>query len=82
MRATTLPHALLALASLASAAVNVTETNTVDLIAGKGDLGWGASGLAFGYSAGSGLNFDTGVFVCCVMPPLFFRAGQKRSFLG
>lgn len=48
------------LAHLVAGAINITTTNDVDLEAGTGDLGWGASGLPFGYSAGSGLDFDEG----------------------
>lgn len=52
---------LLALVAVPALAVNVTETNTVDLDAGAGELGWGASDLAYGYSAGCGLNFSSGM---------------------
>lgn len=51
---------LLVAVGFTHAAVNVTKTETVDLVAGEGDLGWGASGLAYGYSAGCGLNFASG----------------------
>lgn len=57
---TTPTFALLMVAGLSHAAVNVTKTERVDLGASTGELGWGASGLAFGYSAGCGLNFTTG----------------------
>lgn len=51
----------LALAPLALAqAVNITKTEDVDLAAKTGELGWGAENLAFGYSAGAGLNFSAG----------------------
>ncbi|KAL1872373.1 hypothetical protein Daus18300_004343 [Diaporthe australafricana] len=50
----------LALAPLALAqAVNITKTEDVDLAAKTGGLGWGADNLAFGYSAGAGLNFSS-----------------------
>lgn len=52
--------ALLAAAGLSHAAVEVTKTETVDLKAGTGELGWGAKGLPFGYEAGCGLNFTAG----------------------
>lgn len=52
----------LALAPLALAqAVNITKTEDVDLAAKTGELGWGAANLAFGYSAGAGLNFSSGM---------------------
>lgn len=54
----------LALAPLALAqTVNITKTEDVDLASNTGELGWGADNLAFGYSAGAGLNFSSG------MPP-------------
>lgn len=52
----------LALAPLALAqAVNITKTEDVDLAGKIGELGWGADNLAFGYSAGAGLNFSAGM---------------------
>lgn len=52
----------LALAPLALAqAVNITKTEEVDLTSKIGELGWGADNLAFGYSAGAGLNFSAGM---------------------
>lgn len=64
MRATSLLSGLAvslsAVAPGAQAAINVTENNNVDLAAGTGDLGWGATGLSYGYSAGCGLNFSSG----------------------
>lgn len=62
MRATVFSSFLTGLMSLslARAAINVTESNSVDLDAGTGVLGWGASGISFGYSAGVGLNFSDG----------------------
>lgn len=67
MRTTIFSSTLLLLPSLARAqqetqerAINITENDTADLVAGTGNLGWGASGLAFGYSAGVGLNFSSG----------------------
>lgn len=59
MRSTILTLAA-GLAQLVAGAINITTTNDVDLAAGTGALGWGASGLPFGYSAGCGLNFDEG----------------------
>lgn len=41
--------------------VNITKTEDVDLAAKTGELGWGADNLAFGYSAGAGLNFSSGM---------------------
>lgn len=63
----------LALAPLALAqAVNITKTEDVDLAAKTGELGWGADNLAFGYSAGAGLNFSSG------MPPSpYFPDGRR-----
>lgn len=62
----------LALAPLALAqAVNITKTEDVDLAAKTGELGWGADNLAFGYSAGAGLNFSSG------MPPSSFTGGCR-----
>lgn len=56
----------LALAPLALAqAVNITKTEDVDLAAKTGELGWGADNLAFGYSAGAGLNFSSGMAPLC-----------------
>lgn len=40
--------------------VNITKTEDVDLESKTGELGWGADNLAFGYSAGAGLNFSSG----------------------
>lgn len=57
---TTTALALLAAAGVSHAAVEVTKTETVDLDAGTGELGWGALGLPFGYQAGCGLNFTAG----------------------
>ncbi|KAG8166678.1 hypothetical protein KVR01_002367 [Diaporthe batatas] len=39
--------------------VNITKTEDVDLASKTGELGWGADSLAFGYSAGAGLNFSS-----------------------
>jgi hypothetical protein len=59
MRASFIP---LALAPLALAqTVNITKTEDVDLASKTGELGWGADNLAFGYSAGAGLNFSSGM---------------------
>lgn len=75
--------ALLAAPAVALAAINVTETNTVDLDAGAGELGWGASDLAYGYSAGCGLNFTAGMCVLCLpvqMTPLFRATNDHLPF--
>lgn len=64
----------LALAPLALAqAVNITKTEDVDLAAKTGELGWGAENLAFGYSAGAGLNFSAG------KPPSVLLVFPRRS---
>ncbi|KAK2600861.1 hypothetical protein N8I77_010366 [Diaporthe amygdali] len=50
----------LVLAPLALAqSINITKTEDVDVETKVGELGWGADNLAFGYSAGAGLNFST-----------------------
>lgn len=70
MRTTTVSSFLTGLMSLslaqAQTVVNITESNTADVDAGTGELGWGASGLSFGYSAGVGLNFSSGEYRVCV----------------
>lgn len=48
--------------------VNITKTEDVNLASKTGELGWGADNLAFGYSAGAGLNFSSG------MPHLLFSS--------
>lgn len=59
----------LALAPLALAqTVNITKTEDVDLAAKTGELGWGADNLAFGYSAGAGLNFSSGMHPRLLFP--------------
>lgn len=60
MRTTTLVS-LLPITGLAQAAINITKSEQVDLATGTGELGWGALGLAFGYSAGVGFNFSDGM---------------------
>lgn len=54
----TLPLVLLVPSGLVQGAANITKTELVDTASDKAELGWGASGLAFGYSAGVGLNFS------------------------
>lgn len=73
MRASVLSS--LALAPLAIAQeVSITKTEDVDLASKTGELGWGADNLAFGYSAGAGLNFTSG------MPPsLSFSPLNQRT---
>ncbi|KAJ4386414.1 hypothetical protein N0V93_009309 [Gnomoniopsis smithogilvyi] len=56
MRASSLTLAFAPLSALAQG-INITETNEVDLANGTGNLGWGATDLPFGYSAGVGFNF-------------------------
>lgn len=66
----------LALAPLALAqTVNITKTEDVDLAAKTGELGWGADNLAFGYSAGAGLNFSSG------MPHVLLFSAPPWSFI-
>lgn len=62
MRAAAIVSGIALPVGLATAALNITETNDVDSATGVGELGWGASDLAFGYSAGVGLNFSSGIF--------------------
>lgn len=65
----------LALAPVALAqTINITKTEEVDLAAKTGELGWGADNLAFGYSAGAGLNFSSG------MPHVLLLSAPHRSF--
>lgn len=69
MRASSLILALAPVSALAQG-INITETNEVDLANGKGNLGWGATDLPFGYSAGSGLNFaESMCFLATPLPP-------------
>ena len=58
MRASFVSSLVLAPLALAQT-VNITKTEDVDLAAKTGELGWGADNLAFGYSAGAGLNFSS-----------------------
>lgn len=51
------------LSTLAQGSINITETNEVNLANGTGNLGWGATNLPFGYSAGVGFNFAESTFV-------------------
>ncbi|RDW75145.1 hypothetical protein BP6252_06287 [Coleophoma cylindrospora] len=57
-----LPTAILVAAPLAvlaqTSAINVTKVETVDQTTREGDLAFGATNLAFGYSAGAGINFS------------------------
>ncbi|RDW85683.1 hypothetical protein BP5796_04008 [Coleophoma crateriformis] len=56
------PTAILITAPLAvlaqTSAINVTKVETVDQTTREGDLAFGATNLAFGYSAGAGINFS------------------------
>lgn len=62
----------LALAPLAlTQSINITKTEDVDAEAKVGELGWGADNLAFGYSAGAGLNFSTGMGLFLKYPILW-----------
>lgn len=60
MHTPSLLSTVLLLAPVALAQIEVTNTEEVDQASGVGNLGYGASGLAFGYSAGAGLNFTAG----------------------
>ncbi|CAN8100349.1 unnamed protein product [Discula destructiva] len=60
MRVPLLAFALTGLAQSAAGLINITQSNDVNLANGTGTLGWGASNLPFGYSAGVGFNFDEG----------------------
>lgn len=40
------------------AAINITNVETVDQNNRSGELSYGATNLAFGYSAGAGISFD------------------------
>lgn len=73
MRTSSLVIGLAPLSALAQG-INITETNEVNLANGTGNLGWGATNLPFGYSAGVGFNFaESTLFFSCFF---FFREGK------
>lgn len=41
-----------------SSAINITKVETLDQTTREGELAYGATNLAFGYSAGAGINFS------------------------
>lgn len=55
---TILPVALAS--SVAAQDINITKVEEVDQITRQGELAYGATNLAFGYSAGAGINFSNG----------------------
>lgn len=61
MRSSGLILGLAPLSALAQG-INITETNDVNLANGTGNLGWGATNLPFGYSAGVGFNFAESMY--------------------
>lgn len=73
MRASFVSSLVLAPLALAQT-VNITKTEDVDLAAKTGELGWGADNLAFGYSAGAGLNFSSGM---SLFPHSLFPDGRQ-----
>lgn len=77
MRATSLALALCPISALASNSINITETKDVDLASNIGNLGWGATNLPFGYSAGVGFNFAESTY----RPPPFHTQAVTRLFL-
>lgn len=60
MRSSLIPSQVFAHLALAQT-VNITKTEDVNLASKTGELGWGADNLTFGYSAGAGLNFSSGM---------------------
>lgn len=74
MRSSSLIFGLAPLSVLAQD-INITETNDVNLANGTGNLGWGATNLPFGYSAGVGFNFaESTYFIPQDCPPQNLRS--------
>lgn len=80
MRSSSLILGLAPLSALAQE-INITETNDVNLANGTGNLGWGATNLPFGYSAGVGFNFAESTYSILNAVPQIFISILLSLFL-
>ncbi|KAL3418848.1 hypothetical protein PVAG01_09069 [Phlyctema vagabunda] len=77
---TVLPFAIIA-PLVAAQAINITQVEQVDQVARQGELAYGASNLAFGYSAGAGINFSNGKSSSPIPKRLGMRNNSGRRLL-